>query len=632
MNDGVKRILLLEDSDIFADMVVEFLSEAGCEVRRAANGFEGLKEVYAFLPHIIITDIEMPVLKGYQATRLLKSRKSTKTIPVVMFTSLGETKDRFWGGQAGADLYIEKSPDNLSELKKGMEELLDKAEEIDFSAIAREGKRIDDNALIEMVNNLLDSKLFQTTVIGMLAELSGKLSSLEEIVEGIFGLLNYVCEAEIVSILITGSENTLYVYTANFAGFTQDTAGDFNGISAADFAGIFPDFKVVTRNTKDFYPSGEKKKSIESYTLVSLASSGRKFASVHIANSIKDYWTPAIIENVNVFFAAAAPIIANALSILEMDNLQKKTRAAFARYVPADVMDEIIRKSTETRNQGETRQVAILFSDIRQFTKISEKSGGQEIVSFLNNFFSIMGNEILSEGGYIDKFIGDAIMAVFGMSGNLTDAPVHAIRAAVRMLAASARIDTSAISLPEGGLRIGAGINYGSCIVGNIGFQDKMDYTLIGNTVNMASRLEGITKQYHHPLMVSEFMYEQAKEAFIFRKIDVARVKGKDEPVGIYGVYTDFEGEAPETYRSGKAANLPMVPELFIKREVLNNFNNGLTLYHIREWETAREYFSKALEIDGGDYFSNLYMDRCAGFLKEPPPEDWDGTVTLTEK
>ncbi|MDR2052431.1 MAG: adenylate/guanylate cyclase domain-containing response regulator [Treponema sp.] len=632
MDDSVKRILLLEDSDIFADVVMEFLSEAGYEVKRAVNGFEGIKQVYTFLPHLIVTDIEMPVLKGYQATRLLKSRKSTKAIPVIMFTSLEETKDKFWGAQAGADLYLEKSPGNLKELKNGIEELLGKIEGFDFSAVEREGKRIDDNALIEMVNNLLDNKLFQTTVTGMLAELSEKLSSLEEVVRGIFGLLNYICEAEIVSIMITGSENTLHVYSANFAGFTQDTAGDFTGISAADFAGIFPDFQVVTRNTKDFYPFGDRKKTIESYIIVPLSSSGRKFASVHIANSIKEYFTPAIVENLNLFLAAAAPVISNALLLLEMDKLQKKTRAAFARYVPADVMDEIIHKSTGTREQSETRQVVVLFSDIRQFTKISEKNGAQEIVAFLNSFFSAMGNEILSEGGYIDKFIGDAIMAVFGVSGNLPDAPIKSIRAAVKMLAAASRADTSAINLPESGLHIGVGINCGECVVGNIGFQDKMDYTLIGNTVNMASRLEGITKQYHHPLIVSEFMYELAKDAFIFRKIDVVRAKGKDEPVGIYAVYTGFAGEVTKNFRDGRAINLPEVPALLINREVLNNFNNGLKLYNMREWETAREYFRKALIIDGDDYFSSLYLGRCIDFLREPPPEDWDGAVTLTEK
>jgi class 3 adenylate cyclase/CheY-like chemotaxis protein len=629
---SMKRVLLLEDSDIFADMAVEFLTDSGYEVKRAVNGFEGIKQVYTFLPHIIVTDIEMPVLKGYQATRLLKSRKNTKAIPVIMFTSLRESKDKFWGTQAGADLYIEKSPDNLDELKKSIDELLDRQEAPDFAAIEREGKRIDDNALIEMLNNLLDNKLFQTTIIGMLAELSSKLSSLDEIVQGIFDLLHYICEAEIVSIMITGSKNTLHVYTANFSGFTKEVVDDFTGISAADFSRFFPDFTAAVRASREFGQPGEKKKSIESYIIIPLTSSGRQFASVHIANSIKEYFTPIIIENLNVFLSAAAPTIANALSLLEMGELQKKTRAAFARYVPADVMDEIIYKSSETRNQSETRNAVVLFSDIRQFTKISEASSAQAVVSFLNNFFSIMGNEILFEDGMVDKFIGDAIMAVFGLSKGTYNPQVSSIRAAVKMLGALNRVDTSGLNLPEGELHIGIGLNCGECVVGNIGFQNKMDYTLIGNMVNLASRLEGTTKMYYHPLIVSEYVYESAKDDFIFRKIDAVRVKGKDEPVEIYAVYTGFEGEVIKKPRNDKTSDLPVVPSLFINQDLLNNFNKGLTLYNMREWESAQEFFDKALKIDSKDFLSGLYLKRSAGFLKNPPAKDWDGVITLEEK
>jgi adenylate cyclase len=278
--------------------------------------------------------------------------------------------------------------------------------------------------------------------------------------------------------------------------------------------------------------------------------------------------------------------------------------------------------------------VVILFSDIRQFTKISEATGAQAVVAFLNNFFSVMGNEILIENGMIDKFIGDAIMAVFGLglSKGLYDAHVSSIRAAVRMLAAINRIDTSALNLPEGRLRIGIGLNCGECVVGNIGFQNKMDYTLIGNTVNLASRLEGTTKMYCHPIIVSEFVYEYVRDDFIFRKIDTVRVKGKDEPVGIYAVYTGYEGEDGEKTRSEKLSDIPEVPSLLINREVLAAFNKGLSLYNMRQWGAARDFFCQALKADGYDFLSGLYLERCIDFLNSPPSDDWDGVVTLDEK
>jgi class 3 adenylate cyclase/DNA-binding response OmpR family regulator len=635
--DEVKRILVFEDSDIFADMLLEFLNDAGYVTGRAVNGFEGIKQVYTFLPHLIITDVEMPLFKGYQATRLLKSRKNTRDIPVIMFTTLSETKDRVWGGKAGADWYIEKSPDNFEELLNRIAILLAEAPEPNFKAITQESKRVDDNTLIETVNNLLDHKLFQTTLIGMLTELSERLGSLEDILRGFFDLLCYVCEAEIASVMIKSADNSLFVYTANRAGFDSAVADDFTAIAIADFDAQFPDYKVISKSTVDFFPLGEKKKPIESYFVFPLLSAGEKFATVHIANSIREYFSPVIMENLNVFLNAAAPVLSNALLILEMEKLQKKTRLAFARYVPEDVMDEIIRKSQDLVGQSEVRNLAVLFADIRSFTKISENSSAQDVVAFLNAYFSLMGNKVIAAGGHVDKFIGDAIMAVFGVPKPLTNAPASAISAAIKMVSALSQVDTSRITVPEGGFAIGIGINYGECVVGNIGFQDRMDYTVIGDAVNLASRLEGTTKQYRHPIIVSEYMHDAAKDLFIFRKVDSVRVIGKNTPVALYAVYAAFAGEEPalpalpgdDSFSPDPGA---AAPSLVINRELLDQYNKGLKLFYMREWETARQYFLDALEIDQTDYLASLYLERTETYIDDPPPVEADITTNLTEK
>jgi len=621
-----KRILIFEDSEIFADMLLEHLSKEGYETDRAENGLEGIKKVYSFLPELIVTDVEMPLFKGYQATRLLKSRPTTRKIPVIMFTSLGESKDKFWGEQAGADFYIEKAPENFEELSKQIQRLLGENKGIDYEPIKREGKRITDNSLIEMVNNLLDNKLFQTTLIGQLAELSSKVTSLEETVKDIFTLLSNVCQAEICSIMIKDTDNSLVVYNANNAGYTEDIANDFKAITIADFNTRFSDYKVISKEVNDFYPAGEKNKRVESYILIPLISSGEDFATVHIGTSIKEYFSPVILENLNIFLSAAAPIIANALRLRQMEILQKKTRAAFARYVPIDVMDEIIKKTAAQSSQSETRMVAILFSDIRGFTTISENTPAQELVNFLNYYFALMGNEIIAEGGNIDKFIGDAIMAIFGAPKTLENAAENAVRAALRMVKALSHVDTTGITLPSAGFGTGIGVNFGECVVGNIGFQDKLDYTVIGDTVNLAARLEGVTKYYQQPVIVSENIYEAAKDCFIFRKTDSVRVKGKDKPVGLYTVYEAWQDEAD--------AQTPA--SLVIDREALDQYNKGLKLYAMREWETAKQYFSKSLSIaektGSSDYLSSLYLSRIAEFLVNPPPHDWDSTITMTEK
>ncbi|MCL2008020.1 MAG: response regulator [Treponema sp.] len=621
-----KRVLIFEDSEIFADMLLEFLHGEGYVTERAENGLEGIKKVYTFLPELIISDVEMPLFKGYQSTRLLKSRPSTRNIPVIMFTSLGETKDKFWGEQAGADYYIEKSPENFSELSTQIRRLLDESPEIDYEPIKREGKRINDNSLIEMVNNLLDNKLFQTTLIGLLTDLSGKVSSLEDTVKGVFELLNNVCQAEICSIMIKNDDNGLLIYNANNSEYTQEIADDFKAITIADFNTRFSDYKVLSKDESDFFPAGEKSKRIESYIMIPLKSSGEEYATINIGTSIKEYFSPLILENLNIFLSSAAPIIANALRLRQMEILQKKTRIAFARYVPIDVMDEIIKKSQTQSTQSETRVVAILFSDIRGFTKISENTTAQELVNFLNRYFSDMGNEIIAEGGNIDKFIGDAIMAIFGAPKSLENSSVSAIKAAIRMVKALSKLDTSGITLPEAGFGTGIGLNCGECIVGNIGFQDKLDYTVIGDTVNLASRVEGVTKYYKQSIIVSENIYNAAKDSFIFRKADSVRVVGKEQPVGLYTVYEAWQGEAdPETPES-----------LVINREALDQYNKGLQLYYIREWESAKQYFEKALAIaekaGKSDYLPALYLNRIDEFKLNPPPPDWDATINMTDK
>jgi len=632
VGDDSKRILIIEDSDVFADMLMEFLSTEGYSPERAVNGLEGIKKVYRFMPHLIISDVDMPVFKGHQVTRFLKARKNTMAIPVIMFSALGETKDKFWGTNAGADAYIEKSPDNFHFLREVITAILSESRYIDFGAIERESKKINDDSIIETVNGILDNKLFQTTIIGKLTELADKSFTLDIIAEKIFDLLHTICDAEIVTMMICGTRGTLYNYTANFAGFSDEISGNFLEISISDFNNLFPDFQVSEKITRLFFPSKDNRKKLMSYIAIPLAIGGSRFASVHAANSGNEYFTPGILENINVFLGAASPVMANALSMFELTELQKSTRTAFARYVPADVIDNIINETSKKAYVSENRNVTVLFCDIRNFTAISEHSDAQGVVDFLNNYFAKMGSEIILEGGHIDKFIGDALMAVFGAFQCLENAPSNAIKAAVKMLVAMEMINNSGTPLIKNKIEIGIGINCGGCILGNIGFKNKMDYTVIGDTVNLASRIESLTKFYRHPLIVSEYVYEATKEKYLFRKIDNVRVKGKNKPVGIYAVYSGFHGSDGKKLRSGETADVLTIAHLLINRETLINYNKGLQLFYMREWKLAEEYFLKALEADKKDYFSQLYLDRIKEFACTPPPDNWDGIITLSKK
>ena len=626
-----KRILIMEDSQIFADMVISSLS-SDYITELASDGLEGIKKVYNFLPHLIITDVEMPVFKGYQVTRLLKSRKNTMVIPVIMFTSMDESKDKFRGIQAGADIFLEKSPDNLPLLNEIVSEIIAKDININFDAIEREGKKINDHSVIEIMGNLLDNKLYLTTIIGMLSELAGKSKTIEEVSHEIFKLLQIICESEIVTIVVRGSKREFYSYTANFSKLTSEAADNFYDIAASDFNKIFPDFSGSVLYSKDFYKAGDNTKKIISYYTLPLLIGGEIFASVHIANTINEYFTPVIVENIKVFFNSAAPVISNTLIMQELSELQKNTRAAFASYVPADAMDEIINESANHPAASEIRNVTVLFCDIRNFTMFSEHSEAHNVVEFLNTYFALMGSEIISENGHIDKFIGDAIMAVFGAFVNIEISPVNAIRAAIKMLSSIEMMNSSGNILVNDKINIGIGINYGHCILGNIGFKNKMDYTVIGDTVNLASRIENLTKQYRHPLIVSEYVFEQSKDKFLFRKADNVRVMGKEKPVEIYAVYSGFTDDNAKGLRKGEKQDLPFVSAITINRETLINYNKGLSTFYMREWKLAQEYFKKSLETDGNDFLSKLYLERSMELAEKPPPDNWDFVFKLEQK
>jgi adenylate cyclase len=205
----------------------------------------------------------------------------------------------------------------------------------------------------------------------------------------------------------------------------------------------------------------------------------------------------------------------------------------------------------------------------------------------------------------------------------LENASASAVRAALRMAKMLPKVDTSDVTLPPGGFGAGIGINFGECVVGNIGFQNKLDYTVIGDSVNLASRLEALTRYYKTSIMVSENIYAYAKDHFIFRKVDNVKVKGKDLPVGVYTIYDSWLDEAP-----------PETPaHLVIDRETMDQYNKGLKLFAMREWETAKQYFAGALSASGGeDFLSSMYLERVEHLKANPPPPDWDGTIAMTEK
>jgi len=292
-------------------------------------------------------------------------------------------------------------------------------------------------------------------------------------------------------------------------------------------------------------------------------------------------------------------------------NSEERIRHIFQKYVPGEIIDEVLKAKGEKLLIGKKQNATILFSDIRSFTSISERLSAEELVTSLNNYFNVMVSIIIEHKGIIDKFIGDAIMALFGAPVQYADDPLQAILTGLSMIEALKGFNKNQSRHGRPVFKIGIGLNTGEVVVGNIGSNQKLEYTCIGDAVNLASRLEGLTKVYGVPIIISEYTLNQAGNKVKARELDSVRVRGKVQPVKIYEPY----GEVHDSVRQGYRA-----------------FNEAIRLYRSRDFERASRLFSESGKILSDDMPSKMYVDRCRELILHPPTEDWDGVYTAKTK
>ena len=292
---------------------------------------------------------------------------------------------------------------------------------------------------------------------------------------------------------------------------------------------------------------------------------------------------------------------------------KKKIRGAFQYYLTASVINEMLKDPTKLKLGGDKKDLSVLFSDIRGFTTVSEKLTPEELVHLLNEYLTVMTDIVFKYDGLLDKYMGDAIMAVFGAPLDQPDHALRACRTALGMMAELGVLQKKWLAEGRPVLNIGIGINTGEMVVGNMGSQMRFDYTVMGDSVNLGSRLEGINKEYGTNIVISEFTQSSVKDALFCRELDSVRVKGKKLPVRIY----ELIGERASSQDKAAFVNL---------------FEEGLAKYKQGLWDEAIAVFRRVLEIRPGDPPSELYIKRCQ-MLKENPPEgEWDGVFTMTTK
>lgn len=282
-------------------------------------------------------------------------------------------------------------------------------------------------------------------------------------------------------------------------------------------------------------------------------------------------------------------------------------RGAFSKYLSPVVVDELVADPSRLKLGGEKRHLSILFSDLAGFTSLSESLEPEALLALLNEYLDDMADVVMSEGGTLDKYIGDAIMALYGAPAALPDHASRACRTALRMQRRLDRLNEewAALGRPPLGMRIG--VNTGYPVVGNIGGEKRFDYTALGDAVNLAARLEPACKTYGVGILISGATKAAAGEAIVTRELELLAVYGKEEPIPVFELVA-LAGE-----------------ELGEREEFIRQFEAGIAAYRNRDFELATQYFRAAEELDATDRPTLLYLERCREYMVNPPPTEWDG-------
>jgi len=317
-----------------------------------------------------------------------------------------------------------------------------------------------------------------------------------------------------------------------------------------------------------------------------------------------------------VFSLVSAVVVREIFAQTESDRERQFIRKAFSTYVSDDVVEEIIADPFKLQLGGTKRHMSAIFTDIQGFSTISEKLDPEQLVNLLNQYLTVMSDVILKERGTIDKYEGDAIIAFFGAPLELPDHAIRACLSAISIKRKEEELNRFFLeqNLSPSPLYTRVGINTGSMVAGNMGTKSKMNYTIMGNTVNMASRLEGVNKQYGTSILTTRATLDETGDLFLTRRLDKVRVVGINEPVQLY--------ELLETKKESAEWQIEMV----------NHFDIAISLFEKQDWKTAAKFFKNALDCNSNDGPSKFYLNRCETYRKKHPDKDWDGVYNMDSK
>ncbi|MFO0764738.1 MAG: adenylate/guanylate cyclase domain-containing protein [Patescibacteria group bacterium] len=310
----------------------------------------------------------------------------------------------------------------------------------------------------------------------------------------------------------------------------------------------------------------------------------------------------------------AAYMGASVYRFVTSEQEKKEIKQIFSRYVSPSVVEALMKDTSKIRLGGERRRMTVLFSDLRGFTSLSEGLTPEQLVDVLNSYLEEMTKIVFAEGGVLDKYIGDAVMAFWNAPMPQEDHAARAVRCALKMKQRLHEMNEHKM-FPNGlQLRVGIGLNSGEMVVGNIGSSLRHDYTVIGDSVNLASRTESLCKTYGTEIIITKNVLEDIGGQFIVRELDQVAVKGKTEPVKIFEVLGQMD----------QATNA--------QKESVTLFADALRQYYARDCTEAKNLFAAYSSRFADDVVAKLFFERCTEYEANPPQTDWDGTFVRMTK
>jgi adenylate cyclase len=318
------------------------------------------------------------------------------------------------------------------------------------------------------------------------------------------------------------------------------------------------------------------------------------------------FWFPPLLLSTGLVMVYSG----NVLGHYFVEAREKRwIRQAFGRYVSPALVEVITTHPERLELGGEEVETTVLFADLEGFTQLSETMPPQTLIGLLNDYFTPMTQIIMSHRGTLDKYIGDALMALWGAPVPLPDHALQACWAALEMQQTMTELqeDWRTQGLPPLVARLG--LHTGSVVAGNVGSRDRFNYTVLGDTVNLASRLEGVNKVYGTRILLSEETSQRVKDRLLLRELDLVQVKGRAQPVRVYELLGSFPPDGLPPW--------------------LDHFAAGLQAYRQRQWEEASQAFGEVLLLKPGDRPTQVFLGRCRFFAVAPPPSDWQGIFKL---